>query len=99
MIVVYFTAETKEEAKKISEKLVEEKLAACANYFPIKSIYWWKEKVQRGKEVAVLLKTEEKNFEKIVKRIKELHSYEMPVIEKFDAETYPEVEKWVRKYS
>lgn len=96
MIVVYFTTETEEEAEKISKKLVEEKLVACANYFPIKSIYWWKGEVQRGKEVAVLLKTQEKNFEKIVKRIKELHSYDLPVIEKFDVKTYPEVEKWVK---
>jgi len=96
VIVVYFTTETEEEAEKISKKLVEEKLVACANYFPIKSIYWWKGEVQRGKEVAVLLKTQEKNFEKIVKRIKELHSYDLPVIEKFDVKTYPEVEKWVK---
>lgn len=97
MIVIYFSTRTEEEGKKISEKLIEEKLVACANYFPIKSIYWWKGEVQRGKEVAVLLKTEEKLFEKIVKRIKQLHSYEMPVIEKFDVKTYPEVEKWIKK--
>lgn len=99
MIVVYFTAGTEEEAKRISEKLIEEKLVACANYFPVQSIYWWKGEVQRGKEVAVLLKTQKKNFEKIVKRIKKLHSYELPVIEKFDVKTYPEVEKWVKEYS
>jgi periplasmic divalent cation tolerance protein len=97
MIVVYFTAENEEEAKKISEKLVEEKLAACANYFPISSIYWWEGEVQKGREVAVLLKTEERLFEKIVKRIKELHPYELPVIEKFDVKTYPEVEIWVKE--
>lgn len=99
MIVVYFTASTEKEAKKISEKLIEKKLAACANYFPIQSIYWWKGKVQKGKEVAVLLKTEEKNFEKIVKRIRELHSYDLPIVEKFDVKTYPKVEKWIKKYS
>jgi len=99
MIVVFFTAGTEKEAEKISEQLIKEKLVACANYFPIKSVYWWMGKVRRGKEVAVLLKTQEKNFEKIVKRIKKLHSYELPVIEKFDMKTYPEVEKWIMEYS
>jgi len=97
VIVVYFTTGTEEEAKRISEQLIKEKLVACSNYFPIKSIYWWKGKVQRGKEVGVFLRTGEKNFGKIVKRIRELHSYELPAIEKFDVETYPGLERWVKE--
>ena len=99
MIVIYFTTETEKEAEKISEHLIKERLVACANYFPIKSIYWWMGKVRRGKEFVVLLKTQGKNFEKIVKTIKKLHSYKLPVIEKFDVKTYPRVEKWIKDYS
>ncbi|MGB9613556.1 MAG: divalent-cation tolerance protein CutA, partial [Candidatus Margulisiibacteriota bacterium] len=48
--VVYITASSSKEAQKIAEILIEEKLVACANIFPIKSIYRWKGKLCREKE-------------------------------------------------
>jgi periplasmic divalent cation tolerance protein len=95
MIVVSFTAKNEKEGMRIGETLIREKIAACSNVVPIKSIYWWKGEVQRGKEVAVFIKTRNNLFKEVVKRIRELHSYELPVIEKYDVETYPEVERWV----
>ncbi|MEY2530093.1 MAG: periplasmic divalent cation tolerance protein, partial [Verrucomicrobiota bacterium] len=45
-------------ARRISNQLVEEKLAACANLLPpIESIYRWKEKIETGSEIIVLFKT------------------------------------------
>ena len=48
--------------------------------FPIDSIYQWKGKVHREKEVAVLAKSVDKNISKIEKEIKKIHSYESPEI-------------------
>ena len=96
---VYFTVGSKKDADKIAEALVKEKLVVCANIFPVSSIYWWKNKIERGKEFVVWTKCKSENFRKIVKRVKELHSYKLPAIEKIDVETYPEVEKWVNGYS
>lgn len=75
--------------------LVKEKLAACVNVFPIKSIYWWKGKVCKDKEVGVFVKTKRKLFKKVVERVRELHSYELPDIWKIDVKSYGEIERWV----
>ena len=96
MIVVYFTAKNEKEGLKIGEVLVREKIAACTNVVPIKSMYRWKGEVQRGKEVGVFVKTKNNLYKKVVKRIRELHSYKLPVIEKYDVKTYPELERWVK---
>lgn len=79
-IITYITCSNKEEAEKIAETLVIEKIAACVNYFPIKSFYLWKGKVEKDSEYALLCKTRKENFDKIKKRVKELHSYEVPAI-------------------
>lgn len=80
MVFIYTTCKDKKEAKKIGEILVKEKLAACVGYYPIESTYYWKNKFVIDKEYALLIKTVKKNFQKIEKRTKELHSYEVPCI-------------------
>ena len=79
-ITTYITCGSKKEAEKIAEALVTEKLAACVNYFPINSVYIWKEKLEKDSEYALLCKTKKENFDKIKKRVSELHSYEVPAI-------------------
>ena len=38
------------EAKKITDNILNKKLAACAQIIgPIKSIYWWKNKIENQK--------------------------------------------------
>jgi periplasmic divalent cation tolerance protein len=83
---VYITAPNKKEAKKIVEVLVSEKLAACGNIFKIDSVYWWKGKIERAGEYGIFLKTKRELVEKIIKRVKEIHSYSVPCIISFDIE-------------
>jgi periplasmic divalent cation tolerance protein len=80
MILIYITCKNKIEAKKIANFLIKNRLIACANFFPIESIYRWQEKIVKDKEVVLILKTLEKNFKKIEKEIKKLHSYTIPCI-------------------
>lgn len=68
------------EARKISRHLIEKKLVACANIFPINSIYPWKGEIQDTEEIVVLLKTPDENYEKVETEIKKLHSYDTPAI-------------------
>ena len=80
-IVVYITAKDMEEAKKIKEFNVEEKLAACVNIFPeIKSCYWWKGEKEKADEVALIAKTKKDLVDKLTKRVKEIHSYDVPCV-------------------
>lgn len=80
MIFIYITCKNKKEAKKISKFLIKKRLAACCIIFPIDSIYWWQSKIVKDKEVALIVKTLKKNFKKIEKEVKRLHSYTVPCI-------------------
>jgi len=80
-IQVTTTTETKEQAQKIAQYLVETKLAACVQITgPITSIYRWKGKVENTQEWLCLIKTREELFNKVETAIKKLHSYEIPEI-------------------
>jgi periplasmic divalent cation tolerance protein len=79
--VVEVTTSGVEESKKIGKKVVEERLAACANIVPsITSYYWWKGKLEEDSESILLLKTNKRNVDSLIARVKELHSYENPAI-------------------
>ena len=77
---IYITVKDEAEARKISQILVWEKLVACVNYFPIKSIYWWKGDVEESREIALIAKTRLELVEKVIERVKQIHSYEVPCV-------------------
>ena len=78
---VYITTSGNEESKKIGNTLVEEKLAACVNIIPsIESIYLWKGQIENDEESLLIAKTKIKTINKIIKRVKEIHSYDTPAI-------------------
>ncbi|MDH4121379.1 MAG: divalent-cation tolerance protein CutA [Deltaproteobacteria bacterium] len=79
--LVYVTASSHEEALVIARKVVEERLAACANLLGnMDSIYWWEDKVQQEKEVPMIMKTSGDRLDALIGRIKELHSYSCPCV-------------------
>jgi periplasmic divalent cation tolerance protein len=79
-IIVYTTTGSEEDAEKIAETLVSERLAACVQYTRIKSVYTWKGKVNKDDEFLIAVKTKRKLYKAVEKRIKELHPYECPEI-------------------
>ena len=79
--LIYMTAADSDEAFRISEALVAEKLIACANILgAMQSVYRWEGAVQRSEEVAVLLKTREKLVDQVLARAAALHSYDCPCL-------------------
>src|ERR1700752_1578341 len=80
-IVVFMTAPTADEARRIADQLVERRLAACVQILPeIESVYRWKDEVQREKEVLMLAKTTAAQFGELEKAVRAIHSYETPEI-------------------
>ena len=80
-IVVYITTGNIKEAEKISDKLIKDKLAACANMIPkVKSVFSWKGKIEEANEQLLIVKTKLLLFRRLVKAVKKLHSYEVPEI-------------------
>ncbi len=95
--IVLATAGSAEEAATIGRTLVEERLGACANIVPnIRSIYRWKGKIYDEQEFLIIIKTRTSLFPALEKRIKELHSYEVPEIISFPiARGLPQYLEWV----
>lgn len=77
---VYITTRNEEEARGLIQLLLSEKLIACANIFPIKSFYPWNGVIQECTEVVVLCKTIDSKYPEIVKRVEEVHSYDIPCV-------------------
>jgi periplasmic divalent cation tolerance protein len=80
-IVVFITAPKEDEAAKIAQALVGARLAGCVNIIRnIRSVYRWQDKIEDDTEVLIIAKTQRLLFESIVKKVRELHSYEVPEI-------------------
>jgi periplasmic divalent cation tolerance protein len=79
-IVVMVTAPERE-APSLARTLVEERLVACVNLVPgLRSVYWWKGKIEDEPEVLCIMKTRSALFEALRTRVRKLHSYEVPEI-------------------
>ncbi len=80
-IIVYITAKDKKEARVIGEALVKARLAACVNIIGrIDSIYRWKGKIERGKEILFIAKTKKGLLKKVERKVRALHSYRSPCV-------------------
>lgn len=78
--IIITTTATIEDAEKIANQLLEKKLAACIQTYPIKSYYAWKGKVNADNEQILLIKAKSANYEAIEATIQKNHSYEIPEI-------------------
>ena len=80
-IIVFVTCESREEAEKIAQAIIAEKLAACVNLLPgIRSCYVWERKLTWAEEVLLLIKTTRGRFGQLLDRVMALHSYEVPEV-------------------
>ncbi|MFH1359075.1 MAG: divalent cation tolerance protein CutA [archaeon] len=67
MILIYVTNPSKQEAEKVINHLIDKKLIACGNIFPITSCYLWKGEKENSNEFVCLLKTKNENWENCCK--------------------------------
>ncbi|MBI4279139.1 MAG: divalent-cation tolerance protein CutA [Armatimonadetes bacterium] len=80
-VVVLVTAASVEEATRLADRLVEEKLAACVNVVKeVASTYWWQGRVERAGEALLLIKTRRDRVEALTQRVRDLHSYTVPEV-------------------
>ena len=86
IVLIYSTFPDQQSAEATSRDLVASRLAACANILGgMRAIYEWDGEVQNEEEVAVLFKTLPSKQEELVKRLGQLHPYEIPAIIGFEA--------------
>lgn len=80
-IAVFMTAANTEEAERLAEMLVGERLAACVQILPaVESVYRWQGKIERQREVLLIAKTVSSKFAALETKVRALHSYETPEI-------------------
>lgn len=80
-ILVLVTAGSEGEATKISNVLVEKKLAACVNIIPgVRSIFEWEGKITEEQEFLLLAKTVKEAFDQLARAVKANHSYTVPEV-------------------
>lgn len=97
MTLIYTTVKTEKEAERIAFVLLKNKLAACINFSPIKSVYLWHGKIERVKEVSILIKTLPKLKKKTIAKIRSVHPYSIPSIITFKGKAEKDYEAWAKK--
>jgi len=78
--IVMTTVETESEAVRIANAIVDAKLAACVQFWPIRSVYNWKGRRSTGREHLLMCKTRLTAAKPLQALILTLHTYELPEI-------------------
>jgi len=79
-VILVLSTVPEAESARISETLVSERLVACVNATPVRSIYRWKREICRDREELLVMKTRESLFARVMERLKGIHPYEVPEI-------------------
>ena len=80
-IQVVTTTNSREEADRIAERLVNDRLAGCVQIVgPIHSRYWWKGEVEQAEEWLCIVKTKRDLYSEVEEVVRSVHSYEVPEI-------------------
>jgi periplasmic divalent cation tolerance protein len=78
-VVVFSTAPDAETAERLAAALLHERLIACASLVPgVTSVYRWQGQVRREAEVLMVMKTQGGRVPELLRRLPELHPYEVP---------------------
>jgi periplasmic divalent cation tolerance protein len=79
--IVFVSTASRQEAEALAEALVGEGLAACCSVIgDVTSWYRWRGEIMKDGEVLLLCKTLVGRFPELEKRIRAVHSYEIPEI-------------------
>lgn len=82
--IVMTTFESEEQADRLSEDILKDRLAACIQYIPIKSRYFWEGKICKDSEIMVFFKTRDSLYKKLSEKILQLHPYDVPEVIKIN---------------
>lgn len=95
--IIYITTSGLEESRKIARVLLKEKLVACTNIVPVvESMYLWKGEIEEASESLIIAKTMSCNVKRVIKKIEDIHSYDIPCILQIKVENgYEDYLEWM----
>ena len=80
-LVVMITVGGPEEARRIADALIDQRMAACVNIVPqVSSVFRWEGEIEDENESLLVVKTRADLFPQLEAVVKGLHSYEVPEI-------------------
>lgn len=80
-LLVFTNLPDRAAAEKLAEALVEQRVAACVNILgPCRSVYRWKDTLQKEDEHLMLIKTTSERYATLENAIRAAHPYELPEI-------------------
>lgn len=96
-VIILCTVPNEESARQIAQTLVEEHLAACVSIVPgLRSIYRWQGHICDDPELLLLIKTRQERFARILRRLQEIHPYEVPEVQALAvSESAPSFREWL----
>ena len=78
-VLITTTTATREDARNIASRLVEERLAACVQIVePITSVYTWQGTIEEEQEILLLIKSTQDLVAPIADLLDRIHPYEVP---------------------
>lgn len=96
ILLFYIPAASNSEAISLGQKAIENRIAACANIFPVQSIFPWNGTIQTEHEFVLVLKTLPFLQDKVEEFISSHHSYEVPCIMSWLAEVNESYGMWIK---
>lgn len=84
MLFISTTCANEEEAEKLGTTILDNKLGACVDYWPIHTMYNWEGKREHHKEVMITITTFERKLDDLTDLISQNHSYSTPMIAGLD---------------
>lgn len=94
-LTFYITCPNEAAARQIGTEIVQQKLAACANFFPIASTYFWDGNLVQDNEWVCLLKTIPGLETAVEKAVAAMHPYDIPCIMRFETRANAAYENWI----
>lgn len=95
--IIYITHPDEATAVKVSNALLDAKLVACSNIFPISSAYFWNDALHREGEYVTIVKSTRNHLKAITKMVESIHPYDVPCILHFKAKANPSYEAWIKE--
>lgn len=92
----YITNPSKEEAKRIAKHLLDKRIIASANIFPVESMYWWEGQITELFEYVLIAKTSVANSRALEDDVRSIHSYKVPCIIKLPASANYAFSEWLK---
>lgn len=98
MLFIHTTCATSDEAEALGELIIDSKMGACVDYWPVESLYHWDGKLKKISQVMIIITTFESKLDDVTELISKHHSYSTPLIAGMDVRRINRVYKeWMMK--